>query len=384
MHLFFSVGEPSGDEHASELMHCLASRGPLRTSGFGGPKMLAAGQEQRYPLCDLAVMGIGQIAGSLKTFFRLADEAEELFRTERPDACVLIDYPGFNWHIAKRARRSGIPVVYYMPPQLWAWAPWRVRKARRNVDLVLSGLPFEAEWYRSRGIQTAEVSHPFFDEVATRPLDESAIASMRRAGRPIAILPGSRNSEVANNFPVQVSVARRLLARHPDLHFHVACYKPSHTAFCREQIGGTGLPITLHEGRTSEVIEAADAVVAVSGSVSLELLARRKPTSVLYRGSLFMWAACHTLLTIDHFTLPNLIAGREVMPEHPFVRRVDRHAAAIAADLHEWLDDEAAMRAKVAQLDAIAASVVRPGGTRAAAEAIESLLGISRAVRAAA
>lgn len=390
MHLFFSVGEPSGDEHASELMHELCTRhgsavqtgraGGFRASGFGGPKMLAAGQEQHFALCNLAVMGIGQILPQLKTFFRLADEAEAFFRTERPDAVVLIDYPGFNWHIARRAKKHGIPVVYYMPPQLWAWAPWRIRKARRLVDLVLSGLPFEAEWYRGRGVATAEVSHPFFDEVARRRLDESLVSEIRRSGRPLAILPGSRNSEVQKNVPVQLSVARRLAARHPDLRFHVACYKPAHAEAIARLVAkeAAGLPITLHVGKLSEVVEASDAVCAVSGSVSLELLARRKPTSILYRGSPLMWAAGHTLITVPFFTLPNLIAGREVMPEHPFVRRIDRHAAAIAADLHAWLDDDVAYAAKVSELEAVAQSVVQPGGTAAACDALESFLGTSR------
>ena len=377
MHLFFSVGEPSGDEHAGELIGMLRSRGPLRAAGFGGPQMEAAGQEQMFPLCDLAVMGIQQIAPQLKTFFRLADEAEDYFRRERPDAVVLVDYPGFNWHIARRAKKYGIPVAYYMPPQLWAWAPWRIRKARRLIDLVLSGLPFEADWYRERGVPVAEVSHPFFDEVARHEVDEAQVEAIRRSGRPLAILPGSRNSELKNNFSMQLSVARRLYARHPDLHFHVAAYKPAHEAFCRDAIAreAAALPMTVHRGCTSEVIEAADAVVAVSGSVSLELLARRKPTTVMYRLPPATGVAGHFLVRTPWVSLPNLIAQREVMPELKFIRRRDRNANVIAADVHEWLADDTVMAAKVAELDAVAKTAVKPGGTLAAAEAIEAMLG---------
>ena len=384
MHLFFSAGEASGDEHASELMHELAERGPLKAAGFGGPQMLDAGQKQLFPLTELAVMGIGQIAPQLKTFFRLADEAEAYFRDERPDALVLIDYPGFNWHLAKRAKRHGVPVVYYMPPQLWAWAPWRVRKARRSIDLALSGLPFEADWYARRGVPVQHVSHPFFDEVATRELDAATVDGIRRRGRAVALLPGSRNSEVHGNFPVQLQAAKRLFDEHPDVRFHVACYKPAHKTFCEQAIAeqAAGLPIQLHLGRTSEIIDAADACIAVSGSVSLELLARRCPTTMLYKLSLFTWTTAAFLLTTPYITLPNVLAGREVMPEHKFVRREHVHAEALAADVHEWLADDAMRAAKVAELDAIAQQVVRPGGTAAAAEAIESLIA-SRAQSAA-
>ena len=386
MHLFFSAGEASGDEHASELMHMLGGRGPLKTAGFGGPQMEAAGQDQLFPLCDLAVMGIGQIAPQLKTFFRLADEAEAYFETQRPDALVLVDYPGFNWHLAKRAKKHGVPVIYYMPPQLWAWAPWRVRKARRNVDLALSGLPFEADWYRKRGVNVQHVSHPFFDEVAEQVLDNQLVADLRRRGRPVAILPGSRNSEVHKNFDVQLNVARRLHAEHPDVRFHVAAYKPAHAAFCEQQIAepARGLPITVHLGSTSEIIEASEACVAVSGSVSLELLARRTPTTVLYKLTPFFWTTAAVLMTTPYITLPNVLANEAIMPEHKFVRRDDVHAEAMAHDVHDWLSDAAMMEAKVAQLDEWATRVVRPGGTAAAADAIESLLGVKRTLARAA
>ena len=386
MHLFFSVGEPSGDEHASELIATLRSRGPLRAVGFGGPLMQAAGQEQAFALCDLAVMGIQQIAGQLKTFFRLADEAEHHFRTERPDAVVLVDYPGFNWHLAKRAKRLGIPVIYYMPPQLWAWAPWRIRKARRLVDLVLSGLPFEADWYRDRGVSVAEVSHPFFDEVAKHPIDTDRVESIRSQGRPVAILPGSRNSELRNNFSIQLRAAQRLAAKHPDVHFSVAAYKRQHADFCREAIAAKApnLPVTVHQGCTSEIIEAADAVLAVSGSVSLELLARRTPASVQYRLPPATGVAGHFLVRTPWVTLPNLIAQREVMPELNFIRRRERNARVIADPVDRWLSDPAAMDAKRAELDAVARSVVKPGGTVAAARAIEELLGLKSQRRMAA
>lgn len=380
MHLFFSAGEASGDQHAAELMHTLSRRGPLRAAGFGGPEMLAAGQSQLFPLTELAVMGLGQILPQIGTFFRLAAEAEAYFRTERPDALVLVDYPGFHWHLAKRAKRHGVPVVYYMPPQLWAWAPWRIRKARRSIDLGLSGLPFEADWYRSRGVAMRHVSHPFFDEVASRPIDGAKVDELQRRGRVVALLPGSRTAEVRKNFRIMLTAAKSLFAAHPDVRFHVACYRESHQALCEEAIAesAAGLPIVLHRGCTSEVIEAADAVVAVSGSVSLELLARRTPTVIMYKLPVVFGAIAWALLTTDYITLPNILADREVMPELKFAFRDDLHAEKIAEHVHGWLVDETARQSSIADLDAIAGQVVRPGGSLEAARAIEELCGVAR------
>src|SRR5688500_2980528 len=149
MRLFFSVGEPSGDLHGANLIRDLKARRPdLECVGYGGPRMQAAGCHLHFDLTSLAVMWIGRVLLNLRTFFRLRDQAKAYFDRERPDAVVLIDFPGFNWHIAAAAKERGIPVFYYGVPQLWAWAPWRVKKMRRTVDHALCKLPFEETWLR--------------------------------------------------------------------------------------------------------------------------------------------------------------------------------------------------------------------------------------------
>ena len=149
MRIFISAGEPSGDLHAANLIHSLRRVYPdAQFDGFGGEKMAAAGANLRYPLVNLAVMWFLRVLLNIRTFFRLADQARDYFIRERPDAVVLIDYPGFHWHIAKRAKAAGIPVIYYVPPQLWAWAGWRIEKVKRTVDEVLCSLPFEPDWYK--------------------------------------------------------------------------------------------------------------------------------------------------------------------------------------------------------------------------------------------
>ncbi len=166
MKIFFSVGEPSGDVHGANLIRALKSMygDDLQCVGFGGPKMEEAGAEILFDLTSLAVMWLGRVLWNIKTFFNLAAQAQDYFEIEKPDAVVLIDYPGFNWHIAKRAHNAGIPVYYYSPPQIWGWAQWRVRKMRKWVDCVLSGLPFETQWFQDQRCRCVYVGHPFFDE----------------------------------------------------------------------------------------------------------------------------------------------------------------------------------------------------------------------------
>ena len=152
--IFFSVGEPSGDLHGANLIRQLQARRPgLQAVGYGGPKMAAAGCQLHADLTALAVMWFARVLVNLHKFWDLASRADRYFRHHRPDAVVLIDYPGFNWWIARRAKAHGIPVFYYTPPQIWAWARWRVKKMRRLVDHVLCSLPFEEAWLRRHGCQ---------------------------------------------------------------------------------------------------------------------------------------------------------------------------------------------------------------------------------------
>ncbi len=151
--------------------------------GYGGPEMAAAGCTLHADLTVLAVMWFLRALLNLHKFLALASRADRYFRHERPDAVVLIDYPGFNWWIARRAKAHGIPVFYYCPPQIWAWGSWRIKKMRRSVDHVLCALPFEATWFRQQGCRATFVGHPFFDEVRRQALDESVIAAQRQQSR---------------------------------------------------------------------------------------------------------------------------------------------------------------------------------------------------------
>ncbi|MCA8993379.1 MAG: lipid-A-disaccharide synthase [Planctomycetaceae bacterium] len=388
MRIFFSVGEPSGDQHAAHLMHALRAKSPdIEFCGFGGPEMQQAGLDCLYQLTDLAVMGIGKVLPLIGKFYSLYGKAKEYFRTQRPDAVVLVDFPGFNWWVASAAKSEGIPVLYYCAPQLWAWGAWRISKVRKYVDHILSTLPFEAEWYRERGVSVEYVGHPFFDEVAEQELDAATLLKLKgHHGRCVAILPGSRKQEVENNFPSMLAVIRELSAKHPDVRFAVACYKEWHEDRCRELIsnGHEDLPIDLYTGKTSEVIEGADCCLMVSGSVSLELLARKTPAIVMYKGSILLWAIAHLLLTVKYMSLPNLIAGRDLMPEFPFAFNIKGEQQRIAQRLDEWLSNADVLQQRRDELSALADEIVQAGGVQQAAASILSYLNVAEPMRRAA
>ncbi|MGH7200908.1 MAG: lipid-A-disaccharide synthase [Planctomycetaceae bacterium] len=376
MQLFFSVGEPSGDQHAAHLMQELRRQRPDATfSGYGGPLMERAGCRLDYRLTDLAVMGFARVLPLLRQFYGLVKQAEVTFRSDPPDAVVLVDFPGFNWWIARKAKAAGIPVFYYLPPQLWAWAPWRIRRMRKFVDHVLCSLPFETDWYAARGMTNVEyVGHPFFDEVADHPLDAGFCRAWRSSNgkRTVGVLPGSRNSEIDTLWPLMLRIMQRVHDEHPAARFLVACYKPEHREKCKTMLRAAkvDLPLHLFTGKTPEIIESADCCLMASGSVSLEMLARATPAVVFYHLSPLLYPIVRPLVRLDSMTLPNLISGRRLLPEYLVSYRPGRDVAVMADVLTNWLNDEKHLAGARADLAELRDEIVRTGATRRAAASI--------------
>jgi lipid-A-disaccharide synthase len=196
-----------------------------------------AGCRLHTDLTALAVMWLGRVLLNLHKFWGLVSRADRYFRHHRPDAVVLIDYPGFNWWIARRAKAHGIPVFYYAPPQIWAWASWRIKKMRRFVDHVLCSLPFEEQWYRERGCHATFVGHPYFDEVRRQQLDPRFMEEQRQqAGSLVTILPGSRTQEVQQNLRWFLKTAALIRDQVPNVRFAIASFKPHQAEFARQLV----------------------------------------------------------------------------------------------------------------------------------------------------
>ncbi len=374
MRIFVSAGEPSGDLHGANLVRLLKQMQPgVECVGFGGERMEAEGCRLLYPLCRLAVMFFLRVLTNAPKFLSLLSRADRYFRHHRPDAVVLIDYPGFHWWLARRAHFHGIPVFYFVPPQLWAWAGWRVGKMQRWVDHVLCTLPFEVDWYRERGVDAQYVGHPYFDELRLQRLDADFIARQRASAAPVvALLPGSRTQEVTRNLPTLVKAAARIHRERPDTRFLVASFKESQRQLAEAALRGSGLPVEIHIGRTPEIIQLARACVAVSGSVGLELLYHGKPSAVVYRISRLDMAVARRVMTTPYISLVNLLAGKELFPEF----LTDRcEADAVAARVLRWLNEPGEYAERCRELAELRERVAAPGACARAAELVLQALG---------
>jgi lipid-A-disaccharide synthase len=381
MRVFFSVGEPSGDLHGANLIGELRQRMPAEFTGLGGPKMQAAGCELLRDMSDLAVMGLFPVLAKLPEFFRLLARVKRSWDEQRPDAVVLIDYPGFNWHVARKAKERGIPVFYYGLPQLWAWAPWRVKKVQRYVDHALCKLPFEEPWFRERGCRATYVGHPYFDELrAQRPDAEFLRQCREQAGRLVTILPGSRTQEVKSNLPMLLAAAARVRREVKDVRLTIASYNERQAALARRLVVAGPVPADIHVGRTPELIAAAECCLAVSGSVSLELLYHARPSVIVYKVSWWTYAVVRQLVQVRHITLVNLLASQQplqgasaadaeeaLLPEYPTWQ--DR-SAEIASHAIRWLTDELDRQRLIQRLSQLRDRVASVGASATAADYI--------------
>jgi lipid-A-disaccharide synthase len=388
MHLFFSVGEPSGDLHGANLIHQLRQRTTLLATGLGGPKMQAAGCELMRDMSDLALMGLFPVLAKLPQFWSLLSKVEQSLDQHRPDAVVLIDYPGFNWHVARMAKQRGIPVFYYGLPQIWAWASWRVRKVQRFVDHALCKLPFEEDWLKAQGCRATYVGHPYFDELNEQLLDETFLASMRlRPGRVVTLLPGSRTQEVKLNLPLLLQAAAQVRRERPEVRLAIASYNDAQAALARQLVAAGPVPADVFVGRTPELIQAAECCLACSGSVSLELLYHAKPAVIVYRLGWLSYHLFRPLINVRYITLVNLLASDQPLygrraarrvpdaasheqvpyPEYPTWQDCSQQVAQHAID---WLKDEECRQRTIRRLIALRERYATGGASATAAEYI--------------
>jgi len=390
MRVFVSAGEPSGDHHAALLVRAVRARRPdVELVGLGGPHMAAEGVDLVADMTKLAVMWFLRVIVSIHRFVDLARRAERSFLDSRPDVCVLVDFPGFHWWLAWRAKRHGIPVVFYCPPQIWAWASWRVGKMRRLVDHALSALPFEHEWFTAHGLESTLVGHPFFDE-----LGGSAPPRAVGPSRPLVLLlPGSRGQEIEGMLGTLVRAAARIRREVPDTAFAVGALHERHAHRIGEMLASlpdaAGLGIEVHAGRTRGLIREATAAIACSGSVSLELLEARVPTVIVYRINGFAYVVQSLLRHARFITLVNLLACREpigpvrpvllpprvVPPADPEAVYPEYLAVAdpterVAGHVVAWLTDSTEFSRARSRIEAVAATVARPGSASRAAAAV--------------
>ncbi len=308
--IFVSAGEPSGDLHGAGVVEALRQRYPgARIDAFGGPAMAAAGAHVLYPMEKYSAMGFIEVIESLPAHLRLLRTLRRRFTQEAYDLVLLIDYPGFHLRLAPLARKSGARVLYYIPPQLWAWRPGRARRLHGIVDRLAVILPFEEQAFARLGLVAEFVGHPLVDH-APGP-DHRAVArrtlGLPSAARVLAIFPGSRAQEVRNHWPRFRDTALLMLAEGRCEHVIMAATPAG-------DYPDPG-PVLIHRDDPMTVLSAADAVLAKSGTTTLQAALADTPMVVAYRTHPWTYEIARRLLRVEWISLVNLVAGREVVPE---------------------------------------------------------------------
>jgi lipid-A-disaccharide synthase len=366
MRLLFSAGEASGDLHGSRLLEELVARVPdLEAAGLGGSRMERAGLQRLARAEDLDVVGIFEVAEHLPAVWRsyraLVDEA----RKRRPTAAVLIDYPDFNLLLARRLARLGVPVIYYVSPQVWAWRPGRVRVMARTVRRMITLFPFEEPIYRAAGVDVVCAGHPLVDEVS-RALASDETPRPPAGKRRLVLMPGSRPGEIARHWPV-LREAALILAR--EFPLETVVVRPGHIDPAR-YAGAAEKGITLFSGSHYGLLASAALLLVASGTSTLEGALCGTPMVVIYKTSVATFALARRLVRVPHVALANIVAGERVVPE---LIQQDATPEGIAREARGIL--ASAERAeKMREGLARAAALLGPGGASArAAEAILQL-----------
>lgn len=365
--VFLIAGESSGDLHGGNLVRALCDfDGAIECEGLGGQHMAAAGMSLRHDLAGEAIMGFTEVVKSLGKIHRLFNETVDYLGENAPDCLVLIDYPGFNIRVARRAHALGIPVVYYISPQVWAWKKGRVRTLARIIDKMLVILPFEEALYREAGLECAYVGHPLLDHIATIPRK-----GLFREGLVIGLLPGSREQEIRRLLTVMLDVAGGIRQRHPEARFVAPCVDAERESQIRAMAGDFPLE-TVIQG-AYEVLDGARFCLVASGTATVETAVFGTPMAILYRVSPLSYWLARLLVDVEHIGMVNILAGRRIVPE--FVQHEARADRVLSAAL-ELIEDTPARAQMVHDLAEVRAVLGEPGASvRAANEILKVIEG---------
>ncbi len=313
------AGEPSGDRLGAGLIRALRQQHPqLGFSGIGGPCMQAEGCRLLYPMERIGVIGLDGLWGKLRDILSIRKDLARRWRSEPPAAFIGVDVPDFNLWLEQKLRTRGVPCVHYVSPTVWAWRGYRIHRIRRAVDHMLALFPFEADYYRQQGVPVTCVGHPMAGEITTPPDRAAARRSLGlpQAGLVVALLPGSRRSEVKRLTGPILQAARQLVRRYPNVQLVLPIAGHGAGEAFRQMAGDTtDLPLLLLDGQSRLALEAADAAVVASGTASLEAALLQVPHVVVYRLSGFSYWLMRRLRQVNHFAMPNHLLPTPLVPE---------------------------------------------------------------------
>ena len=371
------MAEQSADEHAAAFIRAFRRSHPSATfAGLAGPAMCSVG-------CDCFHDMTARSAMALAAFYRAPEALLLLNRLRgylsgrRFDAAVLIDSPTLNLPIAKTCRSSGIPVLYYIAPQTWAWAAWRNKRIRQRVNRLACIWPFEEQWFRGAGIPATYVGHPLFDHLLALHIDEARVAALRANASPvITILPGSRRHVVHEVLPGQLEVAHSLAARFKRARFLIAAANDEIReligALMRQSAHSLSIEMVAGAADRAAAIRAADLVLVASGTITLEVAYHTTPMIVMYNSSRWMYNLVgRWLISTKYLSIPNILADRRIVPEFmPYYRNVDP----IVATAVDWLSSPTALQRIRAELHDLIKPIVKGGAAENAAAELSAML----------
>lgn len=341
MRIGIVAGETSGDLLAANLMQALQAQVPgVEFEGIAGPRMQQQGCRVFYPSEKLAVMGLTEVLGRLPALLSIRRDVARRFSAAPPDLFIGVDAPDFNLALERKLKARGIPTVHFISPSVWAWRQYRVKKIARSTDLMLCLFPFEEQFYAQHGVAARYIGHPLADMI---PLDTDMRAARAKldlepTGEIVAILPGSRSMEVQNLGPEFVRTAAWILQRRPGTRFITPVASAKTRALFHEilaQYRGE-LPLMLIDGRSHDVMAAADVVLLASGTAALEAMLLKKPMVVAYRVSKLSAFLLRRMIKVPYYSLPNLLAGKKIIDE--FVQE-DVHADQLGRHLLGYLEE---------------------------------------------
>ncbi|MBP2639130.1 MAG: lpxB [Firmicutes bacterium] len=368
--IMLSVGEASGDLHGASLAKALKALQPdISLLGMGGAGMRSAGVDIVYDIADLGVMGFVEVVRNLRKMFRLRDMLTEVMERERPDVLVVIDYPGFNMRLAAVAKRLGIPVVSYISPSVWAWGRGRAKGVAETVTKVAAIFSFEAEVYREAGADVTFVGHPLLDIVQPQWSKEEAerYFGINPEQPVVLLLPGSRRHEIDRLLPPMLEAAVKISQTIPDCQF----FLPVASTISREIIENMlrAYPVNVHltDGYTYDLMNIADLALATSGTVTLEAALLQLPSVVIYKTAFLTYLIGKALVRIDNISLPNIVAGRRILPE--FLQDAVTADNLVAAAL-PMLMDPAVREENRADLAEVRRLLGEPGAVKRVAELV--------------
>jgi len=367
MKLYFVAGEASGDEHGAALMRALRELAPdLNFAGRGGPKMKAVTGEAFINWSDsAAVVGLWEVVKRYGYFREQFQGALNEIAAIKPDAVVLIDYPGFNLRLARalRKRSPALKIIYYISPQVWAWNRGRITQMARFLDLMLCIFPFEAELYNKSGLRTIFVGHPMIENLTKLRTGEERQSDL------IGLFPGSRMREVRKIFPVMLETAREIAAERPEICFEVAAASDSLALEIRQMLARSSLRerVRIVTEDAAGTMQRAFAGLVASGTATLEAAYFRLPFVLVYKVSWPTYFAARLVLKTKHLGMPNVLADHEIVPE--FIQHEARPGL-ISKALFELLNDQTARNAMISEFDAIIAKLGEAGASAKAARVI--------------